>query len=136
RVNGEMKIVSQREAVHPNSIAADKPPHNQSYEDDEALSDEELKKRGDTQIEIPTAKTSKPSITPAAKAAHKSPADFIIAPDIGHTPQRGGPISARGLFEYQFNRRLVTEHFAQLQAIAFIRASVINPPGIPLSPVH
>ena len=55
RVNGEMKIVSQREAVHPNSIAADKPPHNQSHEDDEALSDEELKKRGDIQIEIPTA---------------------------------------------------------------------------------
>ena len=136
RVNGEMKIVSQREAVHPNSIAADKPPHNQSYEDDEALSDEELKKRGDIQIEIPTAKASKPSITPVAKAAHKSPADFIIALDIGHTPLRGGAISARGVFEYRFNRRLVAELFAQLQAIGFIRAFVINPQGDEISLVH
>ena len=136
RVNGEMKIVSQREAVHPNSIAADKPPHNQSHEDDEALSDEELKKRGDIQIEIPTAKASKPSITPAAKVAHKSPADFIIALDIGHTPLRGGAISARGVFEYRFNRRLVAELFAQLQAIGFIRAFVINPQGDEISLVH
>src|SRR5437762_14314600 len=98
-----MNIVSQHEAVHPNSIAADKPPHNQSHEDDEALSAEELKKRGDIQIEIPTAKASKPSITPAAKAAHKSPADFITALDIGHTPRRRGPSSPRGVFEYRFN---------------------------------
>src|SRR5437762_12066031 len=116
-----MNIVSQHEAVHPNSIAADKPPHNQSYEDDEALSDEEIKKRGDTQIEIPTAKASKPSITPAAKAAHKSPADFIIALDIDHTPLRCGATSARGVFEYRLNRRLIPELSAQLQAIGFIR---------------
>lgn len=136
RVNGEMKIVSQREAVHPNPTVADKPPRNQSHEDDEALSDEELKKRGDLQIEIPTAKASKPSITPATKAAHKSPADFIIALDIGHTPLRGGAISARGVFEYQFNRRLVAELFAQLQAIGFIRAFVINPQGDEISLIH
>ena len=136
RVNGEMKIVSQREAVHPNPTAADKPPHSQSHEDDEALSDEELKKRGDIQIEIPTAKASKPSITPAAKATHKSPSDFIIALDIGHTPLRGGAISARGVFEYQFNRRLVAELFAQLQAMGFIRAFVINPQGDEISLVH
>src|SRR6266404_1239806 len=134
--SAEMKIVSEGEAVHPNSIAADKPPHNQSYEDDEALSDEELKKRGVTQIEIPTAKASKPSITPAAKVAHKSPADFIITLDIGHTPLRGGAISARGVFEYRFNRRLVAELFAQLQAIGFIRAFVINPQGDEISLVH
>jgi N-acetylmuramoyl-L-alanine amidase len=136
RVNGEMKIVSQREAVHPNPAVADKPPHNQSHEDEEALSDEELKKRGDIQIEIPTAKASKPSITPAAKAAHKSPSDFIIALDIGHTPLRGGAISARGVFEYQFNRRLVAELFAQLQSMGFVRAFVINPQGDEISLVH
>src|SRR2546430_15509738 len=121
---------------HQNWMAADKPPRNQSHEDDEALSDEELKKRGDIQIEIPTAKASKPSITPAAKAAHKSRADFIIALDIGHTPLRGGAISARGVFEYHFNRRLVAELFAQLQAMGFIRAFVINPQGDEISLVH
>jgi N-acetylmuramoyl-L-alanine amidase len=137
RVNGEIKIVSQHEVVHANPIPAiDKPPHNQSHEDDEALSDEELRKRGDIQIEIPTAKESKPSIAPEAKAAHKSPADFIIALDIGHTPLRGGAISARGVFEYRFNRRLVAELFAQLQAIGFIRAFVINPQGDEISLVH
>jgi N-acetylmuramoyl-L-alanine amidase len=135
RVNGEMKIVSQREVVHPNPTA-DKPPHNQSHEDDEALSDEELKKRGDIQIEIPTAKSAKPSITPAAKASHRSPGDFTIALDIGHTPLRGGAISARGIFEYQFNRRLVAELFAQLQAMGFIHTFVINPQGDEISLVH
>lgn len=136
RVNGEMKIVSQREVVHPNSTAADKTARNESHEDDEALSDEELKKRGDIQIEIPTAKTSKPSLTPAAKVAHKSPADFTIALDIGHTPLRGGAISARGVFEYQFNRRLVAELFTQLQSMGFVRAFVINPQGDEISLIH
>jgi N-acetylmuramoyl-L-alanine amidase len=136
RVNGDLKIVSQREVVHANPTVADKPPHNQSHEDDEALSDDELKKRDDIQIEIPTAKAAKPPITPAGKVSHKGPTDFIIALDIGHTPLRGGAISARGVFEYQFNRRLVAELFAQLQSMRFVRTFVINPQGDEISLVH
>ena len=93
------------------------------------MSDEELRKQGDTQIEIPTARsTSKPSVTPA-KSTRKSAGDFVVALDIGHTPLKGGAISARGVFEYIFNRRLVTELFAQLQSLGFRRSFVINPQG-------
>jgi len=133
RVRGEIQIVSQRELVHPNPVpAVEKTPRRQSHEDEEALSDEELKKQGDTQIEIPTAQsTSKPSVTPAAKSAPKNvaPSGFVIALDIGHSPLRGGAVSARGVFEYEFNRRLVAELFAQLQSLGFARSFVINPQG-------
>ena len=111
RLNGEIQIVSRHEVVYANpKPAIEKTPRAQSHEDEEALSDEELKKQGDIQVEIPTAKSSpKPSATPAAKVAPKNAADFVIALDIGHSPLRGGAISARGVFEYQFNRRLVAE---------------------------
>ena len=138
RVNGEIKIVSQHEVVHANpTLAIKKTSSAQSHEDEEALSDEELKKQGDTQIEIPTAKAvSKSSPTPVAKVARKNAADFVIALDIGHSPLKGGAISARGVFEYQFNRRLVTELFAQLQSLGFTRSFVINPEGAEISLAH
>jgi N-acetylmuramoyl-L-alanine amidase len=138
RVNGEIQIVSQREVVHANPTAAiEKTPRAQSHEDEEALSDEELKKQGDIQVEIPTARSSpKASATPAAKFARRNAADFIIALDIGHSPLRGGAISARGVFEYQFNRRLVVELFAQLQSSGFRHSFVINPQGDEISLAH
>jgi N-acetylmuramoyl-L-alanine amidase len=140
RVSDEIQIVSQREVVHANPApAVEKSPPAQSHEEEEARSDEELSKenaavfaKGDTQIEIPTARsTSKPSATPAAKPAPKNvaPSDFVIALDIGHSPLKGGAISARGVFEYEFNRRLVAELFAQLQSLGFTRCFVINPQG-------
>ena len=138
RVNGEIQIASQHEVVHANPIPAiEKTPRAQSHEDEEALSDEELKKQGDTQIEIPTARSSsKPSATPAAKVARKNAADFVVALDVGHSPLRGGAISARGVFEYRFNRRLVAELFAQLQSLGFTRSFVINPQGDEISLAH
>ena len=138
RVNGEIQIVSQREVVHPNlTPAIKKTPRAPSHEDEEALSDEELKKEGDTQIEIPTARSSsKPSATPAAKLARKNAGDFVIALDIGHSPLKGGAISARGVFEYEFNRRLVAELFAQLKSLGFTRSFVINPQGDEISLAH
>ena len=138
RVNGEIQIVSHHEAVHNNPTPAiEKTPRAQSHEDEEALSDEELKKRGDIQVEIPTAKSSsKPSATPAAKFARKNAADFVIALDIGHSPLRGGAISARGVFEYKFNRRFIDELFAQLQSSGFTRSFVINPQGDEISLAH
>ena len=128
RVKGEIQIISQRETVHANPTpASEKYPQRQSHEEEEALSDEELKNQGDMRIEIPPASsTSKPSVPPA-KGARKNPGDFVVALDIGHTPSKGGAISARGVLEYEFNYRLVTELFAQLQGLGFHRSFVINP---------
>jgi N-acetylmuramoyl-L-alanine amidase len=106
--------------------ASEKFQQGQSYEGEEAMSDQALKKQGDTQTEITTARsTSKPSVTPA----RKTPGDFIVALDIGHTTSKGGAMSARGVLEYEFNHRLVTELFAQLQSLGFRRSFVINPQG-------
>jgi N-acetylmuramoyl-L-alanine amidase len=56
-----------------------------------------------------------------------------VALDIGHTPLKGGAISARGIFEYEFNRRLVQELFALLETSGTIQAIVINPEGEEIS---
>jgi N-acetylmuramoyl-L-alanine amidase len=53
--------------------------------------------------------------------------DFTIALDIGHSVKKGGAISARGVSEYEFNRRLVDELFQKLQSSPFVRPFVINP---------
>ena len=128
RMKGELQIISQREVVRPNpTLASEQSPQSQSHEEEEALSDEELKKQGDMQIEMPAgSSTSKPLVT-SAKGARKNAGDFIVALDIGHTPSKGGAMSARGVLEYEFNHRLVTELFAQLQALGFRRSFVINP---------
>lgn len=107
----------------------EKSPQGQSHEEEEALSNEESKKHGDAQIEIPPARlTSKPSVT-TAQAARKNARDFVVALDIGHTPSKGGAMSARGVLEYEFNRRLIIELFAQLQSLGFHRSFIINPQG-------
>ena len=99
--------------------------------------------RQETEIEIPSTKlkanasiaplTPPPHqgpLSPAGKALPQTaPADFVVALDIGHSPLKGGAISARGIFEYEFNRRLVTELFGQLQSSGFTRSFVINPEG-------
>ncbi len=130
RVKDEIQIISQRETVHPNpTLASEKYPQRQSHEEEEAVSDVELKNQGNMRIEIPPASsTSKPSVPPA-KGARNNPGDFVVALDIGHTPSKGGAIGARGVSEYEFNYRLVTELFTQLQALGFHRSFVINPKG-------
>ncbi len=132
RASGKIQIISQREVVHADPTrSVEKTPRPQSHEDEEALSDEELRKQGDTEIEVPTAQsTSKPSTRPT-KPARKSelPSNFVVALDIGHTPLKGGAISARGVFEYEFNRRLVAELLPQLQSLGFTSCFVINPQG-------
>jgi N-acetylmuramoyl-L-alanine amidase len=59
---------------------------------------------------------------PAAK-------NFLVAIDIGHTKNRGGAVSARGVFEYVFNERLSRELFNSLQAAHQFRSLLINPGG-------
>jgi len=108
------------------TLASEKFQQAQSDEEEEALSDKGVKKQSDTETEITTARsTSKPSVMPARKTA----GDFVVALDIGHTPSKGGAMSARGVLEYEFNHRLVTELFAQLQSLGFRRSFVINQQG-------
>jgi N-acetylmuramoyl-L-alanine amidase len=62
------------------------------------------------------------------------PWNFTVALDVGHSRVRGGAVSARGVTEYEFNRRLVGELFALLQSKGFSHSFIINPDGneIPL----
>jgi N-acetylmuramoyl-L-alanine amidase len=55
--------------------------------------------------------------------------NFLVAIDIGHTKNRGGAVSARGVSEYLFNERLSRELFNSLQAEAQFRSLLINPGG-------
>ena len=55
--------------------------------------------------------------------------DFLVAIDIGHTKNRGGATSARGVSEYVFNERLSRELFNSLQAAHQFRSLLINPGG-------
>jgi len=127
RINEKLQIISQREVVHPNARPGlDKSPIPEAVEPEEALSDEDLAKSRKTQA----APERVSKATSAAKTPRtNAPGDFVIALDIGHSPLRGGAISARGVSEYQFNRRLVTELYANLQSFGFTRSFIINPEG-------
>jgi N-acetylmuramoyl-L-alanine amidase len=59
---------------------------------------------------------------PSASDAKKLPErdrNFTVAIDIGHSKAQGGALSARGVFEYQFNRRLGEELYNLLQPSGF-----------------
>ena len=133
-IDGAFQITSQRELVHadprPDMTGFTPAP---SHEEDQALSDEELRKQPDTQIETPTAQVRSALPTMSRNSSHKTPADFVVALDIGHTPSHGGAVSAGGAFEYEFNRRLVGELFTQLQGVGFTRSFIINPQGANIS---
>jgi N-acetylmuramoyl-L-alanine amidase len=55
--------------------------------------------------------------------------NFLVAIDIGHTKNRGGAVSARGVSEYRFNERLSRELFNSLQETHQFRSLLINPGG-------
>lgn len=75
------------------------------------------------------------SALPGPSSASKLvlPVPFTVALDIGHTPKKGGAISARGVFEYEFNRRLVEELAAKLQLSRAVQNFVVNPDGAEIS---
>lgn len=58
---------------------------------------------------------------------------FTIAIDIGHLPRKGGAISAHGVFEYEFNRRLAKELFERLETSRSVRPLLINAGGAEIS---
>ena len=53
----------------------------------------------------------------------------IVASDIGHTPQRPGAISARGVPEYSFNREMATVLLHEMTRSGFPAAMLINEAG-------
>jgi N-acetylmuramoyl-L-alanine amidase len=61
------------------------------------------------------------------------PAPFKIALDVGHTPKKGGAVSARGVSEYEFNRRLVGELAEELQLSRSVQTFVVNAEGEEIS---
>ena len=89
-------------------------------------------------VSRPSKPDASPSATPTTTSAPGSaeitaPAKFTIAIDIGHTPRKGGAVSARGVFEYKFNRRLANELFQRLQSSSYVRPFLINPDGLEIS---
>ena len=98
------------------------------------------KSKGETTIDVGTTKSSSPrpdgfsiaqppsqldSRSTSAPAANS----FLVAIDIGHTKNRAGATSARGVSEYVFNERLSRELFNSLQAAHQFRSLLINPGG-------
>ena len=56
-------------------------------------------------------------------------ANFSIAIDVGHTPQKPGAISARGVTEYGFNQRLATIIQKHLESHGFSKIHVLLTEG-------
>lgn len=59
-----------------------------------------------------------------------SPADFVVAIDVGHSLKRPGAVSARGVPEFQFNRELVKVVVDALSAAGFHNSFAINGDGL------
>lgn len=72
--------------------------------------------------------SSRPSI-PTSKKLPERNRNFTVAIDIGHSKGQGGAVSARGVLEYQFNRRLGGELFNLLKSSGFSRSFIINASG-------
>jgi N-acetylmuramoyl-L-alanine amidase len=75
-----------------------------------------------------------PSV-PTGKNLPERTQHFAVAIDVGHSKAQGGAVSARGVFEYQFNRRLGGELLNVLKSSGFSHSFMINPGGadIPLA---
>lgn len=58
-----------------------------------------------------------------------SPADFVVAIDVGHSLKSPGAVSARGVGEYQFNRALARVVVDALSAAGFHNSFAINGDG-------
>jgi N-acetylmuramoyl-L-alanine amidase len=57
------------------------------------------------------------------------PGEFAVAIDIGHTPAAPGAKSARGQYEYYFNKRLSEQLLQALTAAGYKKSFLINPGG-------
>lgn len=67
---------------------------------------------------------------PEKLASESSTRDsFVVAIDVGHSKKVGGAVSARGVSEYEFNRRLAFALFDHLRTSGFNHSFLINPSG-------
>ena len=67
--------------------------------------------------------------TQTHKAEYLAQANFIIAIDIGHTKERPGAISARGIGEFYFNQNIAKLLYRELNQHGFMKAFIINEEG-------
>ncbi len=66
---------------------------------------------------------------PAAAAGSACGSPPLVWIDIGHTPARAGAVSARGVGEYHYNRRLALELAEALGRVPGLTVSVMNEKG-------
>lgn len=59
--------------------------------------------------------------------------EFILAIDIGHSPSKGGAISARGFSEYSYNKKIAEMLQSRMVEEGFKKTFLINPEGRDLS---
>ena len=98
--------------------------------------------KGEPAVEIGTSRspshiessslTNTPDHLRGATPPSKAPAPrsgFLVAIDIGHTKNHSGAVSARGVPEYEFNRRMSRELFDSMQSAAQFHSLLINPAG-------
>ncbi len=69
----------------------------------------------------------------AAPTPHSADRRQIVAIDIGHTIAQPGAISATGVPEFRFNKRIAELLFARLRSSRVIAPYLINPTGSPIS---
>ena len=74
---------------------------------------------------VPAAPVFKPTTRPDGRR--------IVALDIGHTRAQPGAISASGVPEFEFNRRIVELIHAQLAGSKVVEPVIINPEGKPIT---
>ncbi len=74
--------------------------------------------------------TCRGEVTPSLHTNHEN---FKLAIDIGHTLKRGGAMSASGIMEYEFNKRLANELLRYLYKKNFKNSFIINPSGKEIS---
>jgi N-acetylmuramoyl-L-alanine amidase len=74
-----------------------------------------------------SAAWSQPADVPrkSAAAATCDRASFRLAVDVGHSAKVGGALSARGVYEYEFNLHLATQIERALQARGFTKTSLL-----------
>ena len=79
-------------------------------------------------------KSAAPSPMPAAyKPTVRADGRRIVALDIGHTRAQSGAISATGVPEFEFNRRIVLLVKQRLATSKVVEPFVLNPEGAPIT---
>lgn len=82
----------------------------------------------------PMPKSAVPPATPAAYQPKIRPdGRRIVALDIGHTRAQPGAISATGVPEFEFNRRIVELVKQRLAESRVVQPVIINPEGAPIT---